>query len=158
MGKASRKKREFRESSAPRLPDYLANLAETTDLKVRTNLPDEQKISSRLLSLLNIMVPEESPLDVQKNALGLVVIAWNLSGYEEAERETMLDELIGDFFKEAVKAGETKTIKTMLKLLIDRKLEMFPLDKRTVVSWKISFKGKKLFVTAAAINPGESKI
>lgn len=63
MGKASRLKARQRSAGIlKRATDVLRDVVDTKEIRVRSDLPQEDKISHALIVLLNSEVPEDSPL------------------------------------------------------------------------------------------------
>ncbi|MFA7239711.1 MAG: hypothetical protein WC091_06340 [Sulfuricellaceae bacterium] len=148
MGKASRRKKEVRKNGTLEIPDYLKNLPDATFVQVPGCLPDDEKISVKLAHLLVLVVPENSSSEKLNAVLGLIVTAWNISLQDETQRQRIIDN--------AIKESEYEdNIKGVLYYFIAKKLELFPLDKRYVVSAKALLKGHKLSINASAISPKE---
>lgn len=154
MGKASRRKTHGRlQSLWAKARATVQTEVAAGDIRLLENvLPQEQKISNALAALLTSEVPEGSPLNEYQAALGLIVIAWNIS-IQDASAD-MLNDL------EAASGLGTPTQKQEILGLIDsliaKKKAMFPNDKRTVVAADVQFIGRsRLHVTGiASLSPG----
>lgn len=121
----------------------------TAKVQVRQDLPQEQKISHALQTLLRIDVPEGSPLSTYRIALDWIVLAWNAS-LQAPEKQAQVLREIADRLTEADPSMQRQALEDMKKLLISKQV-FFPDDKRLVVSWDVMFNGPRVFVSAAAL-------
>lgn len=147
MGKASRRKAHGRVKSLWAKTRAI-NPTGAEDIRLLENvLPQEEKISQALAALLTSEVPEGSPLNEYQAALGLIVIAWNISIQDESA--DMLNQL------EAASGIGTPTqnqeILGLIDSLIAKKKAMFPHDKRVIFSAQVESIGRgRLHVTGMA--------
>lgn len=155
MGKASRRKAQARRRSVlDRAQSTIQALGGTADLRIRDSLPQDQKISYALGQLLESeALPEDAPLVQYQVALSLIVLAWNLSLLDAAERTEALRDLV-DTASQGEKWMQRDMI-TEIHRLLAKKEALFPQDQRSIVSWDVCFKGPHLRITAAALAPRE---
>lgn len=151
MGKASRRKASNR--SLDLLGRAMNVIQKTTgekEILVRNNeLPQEEKISNALVTLLQTQVQEGSPLDEYQAALDFIVLAWNISLLDDNGRSEALE-----LFAAKIRShDEARGILNLVEGLIIRKQAIFPDDKRHVVSWEAQWRGDSLHVSAVALLP-----
>lgn len=114
MGKASRRKSNRVTGSA-------------IDLQ-----PSPEKASTRLAQLI---APHAAPDETRDSYAALVALgamAWNLSLFSRKERSA----LVSDAVRDAMKLGLPLTVQ-WLNALIDRKLNLFPSDKRLIEGFEV---------------------
>ena len=126
-------------------------IAGTTEVQFHPELPQEEKISHALQTLLKIEVPEGSSLSDYRTALDLIVIAWNIS-LQPLENQAKLRQDAVEMFAKADTAMQREALAHMGRLIISKQV-FFPDDKRLVVSWEVRFNGPKVHVSAAALVP-----
>lgn len=152
MGKASRRKAPARMKA---MRDVVqARLEEKgigAPVLVRSNLPDEQKISYALSKLLASEVTDQIPLEEYRQHATAIVMAWNLTLRPPQEQTTTLKRL--EAFAAAGSGGSGKDAVALVEHLMQKKLAMFPDDKRFIVSHDVQFIGDRAHVTAAALSP-----
>ena len=152
MGKASRRKASTR---AQGIPNSAGKVGPTVGgleaIIVRSDLPQEEKISHALLQLLEGEVADDAPLEKFQAALHFIIIAWNLSLMGTDKRLAALQALAADI--EGAGNGERRAMLADVERLIARKLALFPDDKRHVVCGEVLLQGDKLHITAAALTP-----
>jgi hypothetical protein len=151
MGKASRRKtvvrtRELLNSTQSRLKA----LGVKQPMVIRSDLPQEQKISNGICKILDSEVGENKSLDEYRHWVNAIVLAWNISLLPLKEQANTLKNL-GDFVKEADPGGEEAAQAELLRL-IEKKRVMFPDDARFIVSYDVQIVGNRVHVTAAAIS------
>src|ERR1035441_10039603 len=93
MGKASRRKASNRSLDLlGRAMNVIQKATGTKEFRVRNNeLPQEEKISNALATLLQAAVQEGSPLDEYRAALDFIVLAWNISLMNDNDRSEALE-------------------------------------------------------------------
>ena len=137
----------------PRLMAQARNVAHkfssTAEMQVRHDLPQEEKISHALQTLLTIEAPEGSSLSTYRSALDLIVVAWNISLQAPENQAQMLRDIVEEVFK-ADPAIQRDALANMQRLVICKQV-FFPDDKRLIVSWEVRFNGPKIYVSAAAL-------
>lgn len=155
MGKASRRKSAV---AIQRVLDTAKNAIQTVagakEFCVRSDLPQEEKISHALSALLETEVPEGSSLAEYRAALAFIVIAWNISLLEADKRSTALKDFAATI--DGTDSALRREAMGGIERLIIRKRAMFPHDIRTVVSWEVRFQGAYVRVSAAALDPSPS--
>ena len=152
MGKASRRKASNRSLDLlGRAMNVIQKATGTKEFRVRNNeLPQEEKISNALATLLQAAVQEGSPLDEYRAALDFIVLAWNISLMNDNDRSEALGLVAAKYGGDDDQARETLNL---IEGLIVKKQAMFPDDKRHVVSWEASWQGDYLRVSATALVP-----
>ena len=152
MGKASRRKsasraRELFAVTESRLKEAGLDLP----LRVRTDLPQEEKISHAIGKILHDEVEEGSSLDEYRHHANAIVMAWNVSLMsEEGQKEVMKG--LADFVEKSDPSG-AHAAQAMGLRLVEKKRAMFPDDKRYIVAHEVRFVGSQVHVTAAAVSP-----
>ena len=121
-----------------------------TKIVVRTDLPQEKKISNALNVLLRSEVPEDAPLAAYKAVLGFIAVAWNISLLSGHHRAEAIQKFVASFGR-LDDAARRESI-AHVERLIAKKEELFPHDRRTVVSWEVRFQGSNLHISAAALS------
>lgn len=154
MGKASRRKTHGRSQSlVAKAKTALQTAGGAKDIRFLENvLPQEEKISHALAALLTSEVPEGSPLNEYQAALGLIVIAWNLSILDEPA--DTLNQL--EAASEIGTHAEKQEMLDLIDSLIAKKKVMFPHDMRVIIAAQVQFIGRgRLHVTGIAdASPG----
>ncbi len=107
---------------------------------------EDLRLSERLVDL--IAPYREDGLTSQRYELliGAAATAWNLSLLAEAERPEALRQA---FRKANVRGVEAAA--ELIVMLMRRKEDLFPDDRRTIVSWGVSESGGKCHVTVASL-------
>jgi hypothetical protein len=121
-----------------------------TDVEVRTDLPQHEKISNALAILLDSEMGKGARLAEYRKALELIAIAWNISLLPASERAEAIQKL-SDLPPALAKALGRGAI-PHIERLIARKLELFPSDNRWIVSFEANFREDYLHITAAAFS------
>jgi hypothetical protein len=154
MGKASKRKKLKRTAGTQSMEKMLASLGKfvdhTKEVIVRTDLPEEEKISRALVTLLEPLVSEDSAFEAYQTALGAVVTAWNISLLPLAEQPKAMEQVAATLSGGNAEIHEV--ILLDLRQLIAEKQRLFPRDRRVVVQWEGKFVGKEFRVTAAALS------
>jgi len=150
MGKASRRKLDKRAhgvlNSATKVRPTVSSARE---LRIRRDPPQEEKISNALVTLLEDEVPEGSPVESYKVALGFIAICWNISLLgTPKERSDAILAVIGP--NDGADAVIRRELISQMERLIANKHKRFPHDRRAVVSWDITFDEDTMRITAAA--------
>ena len=148
MGKTRAPGRKNPRSMAP-AKIVIQDMTGTTKVQFCNDFPQEEKISHALQTLLTIEAPEGSSPSTYRIALDLVVLAWNISLQAPEHQAQMLRDIVEKVF-EADPVIQREALADMERIIICKQL-FFPGDKRRVVSWEVSFKGPKIFVSAAAL-------
>ena len=131
--------------------DAIQRITGTTEVQFCHDLPQEEKISHALQTLLNIETPEGSSLWTYRSTLDLIVVAWNISLQPAEDQPKLIQEIVGKI------AGPNTALQreglAHLGRMIISKQVFFPDDKRLVVSWEVKSNGPKMSVSAAALMP-----
>ena len=152
MGKASRKKTGFPSQGVlERGKNAIQTAFGPKEFRVRTDLPQQEKISNALSVLLKSEVARGSPLVEYRAALSFIIIAWNISLLPADGRAKAINEVIAaiDGKDEAIPGEAIGHINR----LIARKHDLFPNDQRFIVSWDVRFKRDTVHITAATFAP-----
>ena len=129
--------------------DAIQKFAGTAEVQFRQDLPQQEKISHALQTLLKMAVPEGSPLSTFRIALDLIVLTWNVSLHAPEHQAPMLRDVVEKLTK-SDPAMRRETLSDF-EILIIRKQLFFPDDKRMVVSWEVKLNGPTMLVSAAAV-------
>ena len=142
MGKASRTKRERQMGLPLTLPPSMQG-----DIKIRRH-HDDAKISVSLAELIDPYIIEDMTLDQFRKLVAVGAVAWNLSTFDEPRRTKELDQFI-----QAMGDADVVDFKTVIRVLIARKLTHYPADSRFIVAWDVKQNNSHFHITAAAIVP-----
>ncbi len=151
MGKASRRKNKAQSpETLAGAKSFIQNIVgENTEIRVRDNLPQEEKISHALSLLLESEVEPSASINSFEMMLTLIVIAWNVSLLERATRTSKLREHVDNF--ENMEESVKQDLIQQIEWLIVRKEVLFPKDQRMIVSWDVRKEGSIVRVSAAAL-------
>lgn len=151
MGKASRRKAVVRTKELLDVTQSrLKALGVNPPVVIRSNLPQEQKISNAISKILDSETEPDWPLEEFRHRANAIVLAWNVSLLPQEDQANTLKNL-GDFVKKTDQSGAPAAQAELMRL-IEKKQAMFPADKRYIVSHDVQFVGKKVHVTAAAVS------
>ena len=138
-----------------RVQKTIRGMAGAAGLEVRTDLPQQEKISNALAILLDSEVGEGSTLLEYRAALNFIVIAWNVSLMPADRQAEEIPKLFA--FPPGCDDRVKRDAVAQIERLIAKKQDLFPHDKRFVVSWEVRFQGDNFHVTAAAVSvPGSA--
>ena len=151
MGAARRKKSTIQfDAQSKRARDAVRKSAGATEIDVRTNLPREQKISNALHVLVSSEVPAGSSLAVYQTAISYIAAAWNISLLPAAQQSNAVRQLVASV--PGLNEAKRRDVIHDLNRLIAKKQDLFPDDRRTVVSWDARLQEDHLHISAAAIS------
>ena len=152
MGKASKRKRLRRESEcsmAERAARMFKELTgDKTDVVVKTDLLQEQKISGALATLLEPLMSPASTPEQNLAMLASVVTAWNISVLSTDAQQVAIEKLADDLC-EGDEEMRVDVIEHFQNLVANKQAQ-FPHDKRWVIDWNGQVEGGNFRVTAAA--------
>jgi hypothetical protein len=155
MGKASRRKSEKKETTAP-TQEVLDNalsaiqaIAGNKTINIHRDLPQAEKISNALSELLGYEVSKDASLEEYKDALAFIVMAWNISLLNTSEQSTAIQKAVDSCG--TADSSILRNLRIHLKRMISLKKSLFPHDKRLIVSSAVRFEGSSFGVTAAAL-------
>lgn len=151
MGEARRRKSTIQfDAQTKRTGNAARKSAGATEIHVRTNLPQEEKISNALHVLVSSEVPAGLPLAVYQTAISHIAAAWNISLLPAAQQSNAVRQLVASVpgIDEAKRCGVIQN----LEKLIAKKQDLFPNDRRTIVSWDARLHENRLHISAAAIS------
>lgn len=150
MGKASRRKTANRTKDLLKVTESRLNAwGVDSPVVIRADLPQEQKISNAIGKILDSEVSEDGSFDEYQQLANAIVLAWNTSLLEPEGQAEVLQGL-----KEFVELRDPSGAPAALELvahLMEKKRDMFPDDKRFIVSHDLRLVGKIVHVTAAAV-------
>lgn len=152
MGKASRRKmNKHTQDVLARATEVIQSIPGLPKIRVRSDLPQEEKISNALSTILTAEVPEGAPLADYKTALDIIVIAWNISLLDADQHSSAIQKLITDIgMKDFTVNAE---FQAHIKNLIIKKQLLFPHDNRVIVAWDVLFEGGNIRISASAVVP-----
>ncbi|NJL26612.1 MAG: hypothetical protein HC897_01415 [Thermoanaerobaculia bacterium] len=90
-------------------------------------------MSAAILDLIAPLVEDEMPLSHMETIVGLGCLAWSLSLSELSERERGIRKA-----SQATEGVDATNLEATLRMLIARKLGLFPGDNRMPVEWEVT--------------------
>jgi hypothetical protein len=151
VGKASRRKTAGKpEALLDVTQSRLKALGVDAAVVIRSDLPQEQKISNAISKILDSEIAGKASQDEYRIRVNAIVFAWNISLLPPESQATTLKSL-GQFVEKKDPLGVAAAQAELLRL-IEKKQAMFPGDKRFIVSHDVQFVGTKVHVTAAAVS------
>lgn len=126
-------------------------------MQSRTALPQEEKISLPLQTLLKMEVTEDAGLDNIQRALGLIVQAWNISLQVEAKHADLMEECVAGLVGTGGDDLRQEGIR-VLKMLIMRKQIFYPDDKRHVAYAEVTRRQSRLYISAASLSAPDGNL
>lgn len=115
-------------------------------------LPQKEKISNALQTLLKMETSEDWPLAELQSALVMVVSAWNISQEAVEKHEEMIQNVVDNGMAGADVDAQAAVLRMLKKVIITKNI-LYPDDKRFVVSYEVKRQHSRLFVSAAALRP-----
>jgi hypothetical protein len=106
---------------------------------------EDLRLSERLVDLIAPYRDDGLTSQRYELLIGAAATAWNLSLLAEAERPAALRQAFRKANVRDVEAAE------VIVMLMRRKEQLFPDDRRTIVSWGVSESGGKCHVTVASL-------
>jgi hypothetical protein len=148
MGRASRRKRH-----RDRRADFAAMRGSPTrsTAELRTPPPQLGRISEALRQLVEPYRHEADSLDSFKTLVALGALAWNFALLPEAER----DQYLMDGMRK-LDAPDLEMLQSLLEALMRRKQQLFPHDRRMIVSSEVTLTPAGYHITVASLRPDES--
>ncbi len=151
MGAARRRKSTIQfGAQSKRARNAVRKSAGATEIHVRTNLPQEQKISNALHVLVSSEVPAGLPVAGYQTAISHIATAWNISLLPAAQQSNAVRQLVASV--PGLDEAKRRDVIDNLERLIAKKQDLFPDDRRTIVSWDARLQEDHLHISAAAIS------
>lgn len=144
MGKASRRKHERKQLITLNVPGLAKPVIGRSSV-LRGWDPVSGKLSAAILTVIEPFIQDPVPLDRMTDIVGLGCLAWNLSLTEGSERDQEIRKAV-----RAIESIDPSIFEAALRLLIKRKLELFPDDPRVAAQWKVRETREKFSVTVLA--------
>lgn len=116
--------------------------------RIANDVPEAEKLSVALMTLLNSEVPEGEELDVYRGALLHIAAAWNISLLSGTKRQEALRHAVTSLC--GLDAAAMLETRELIERLMRKKERLFPNDRRTIVSWDARFQGGCLHISAAS--------
>ncbi len=152
MGKASRRKSVNSASNLiSKATNTVRRLGWAENIEIRQRSSSTGKISGALAQLLEGEVPPGSDLEEYQACLDFIALAWNISLLDHASRKSAIDDLGQSINAEGDQVSSE--VLHLIESLVQKKLALFPDDKRTVLSWSVQIKGNNVAVSAVAASP-----
>ncbi len=137
MGKASKKaKPSVRKAFTNKAVAAMQKIA-GGEVQLSTSPSQAGKISDALQTLLAMEVEDDWPLANLQSALGLVVLAWNISLHDAEQRAELVQQFVGEKLSH-LHPDILSDLIGNLKRIILIKEALFPDDRRTVVSYEVT--------------------
>jgi len=108
--------------------------------------PGFEKVSDMLARLARPLIEESKTKEDYKKALRLAVVAWNAALLPEAERAAMLHE-------KRIADGLGPTGIRLMEKLIERKLALFPNEKRPILDIEVADLGGRFHLSVISEIP-----
>lgn len=117
--------------------------------RIDTDIPDTEKLSTALMTLLESEVPEGEELDVYRGALLHIAVAWNISLLSGAKRQEALLHAVKSL--SGLDAAAALEKRELVERLMRKKEKLFANDRRAIVSWDARIQGGCLHISAASL-------
>ncbi len=118
----------------------------------KSNKPTKRKMSEMISEMAAGFLWVGDTVGERQNRLNAACTAWNMACGSPEVRERQLEQYKEGYlrFNPATSPGDLANILKDMALLIERKLKMFPDDKRQVVSAKVVMVGKNYRIEVAS--------
>jgi hypothetical protein len=118
----------------------------------KSNKPTKRKMSEMISEMAAGFLWVGDTLGESQNRLNAVCTAWNMACGSPEIRQRQLEQYKEGYlrFNPATSPGDLANILKDMELLIERKLKMFPDDKRQIVSAKVVMVGKNYRIEVAS--------
>ena len=137
-----REQERFLGSVAPQVSQWEQD---GTPVRVRHN--HGPKMSQVLLDFIQPLLHGGETIEQYKMAVALGTLAWNAALLPAAERGQVLNDALT-----AIDVNTRQGVRTILELLIDRKLADFADEKRLIASYEVSESGSSRYVQVASLS------
>ena len=137
-----REQERFLGSVAPKVSQWEQD---GTLIRLRNN--HGPKMSQVLLGFIQPILHGGETLEEYKMAVALGTVAWNAALLPADQRGQVLDDALT-----AVGVNARQDVRTMLEMLIDRKLADFADEKRLIASYQVSESGSSRYVQVASLS------
>lgn len=107
---------------------------------------EDWRLSERLVDLIAPYRQDGIPAERYELLIGAAATAWNLSLLSEAERPEALRQSL-----RRAQVSEGQGVVEMIDTLLRRKEQLFPDDRRTIMSWEVSESDGQCHVTVASL-------
>ena len=118
----------------------------------KSNKPTKRKMSEMISEMAAGFLGLGDTIDERQNRLNAACSAWNMACGSPEVRQRQLEQYKEGYlrFNPATSPGDLANILKDMELLIERKLKMFPDDKRQIVSAKVVMVGKNYRIEVAS--------
>jgi hypothetical protein len=118
----------------------------------KSDKPTKRKMSEMISEMAAGFLWVGDTLGERQNRLNAACTAWNMAGGSPEVRQRQLEQYKEGYirFNPATSPGDLANILKDMELLIERKLKMFPDDKRQIVSAKVVMVGKNYRIEVAS--------
>ena len=115
---------------------------------------NNRKMSEMISEMAASFISGGTTLEEKENRLTAACSAWNVANGAPETRRHQLDQYITEYprFNPATSASDVANVLKVMESLIERKLAMFPDDKRQIVSSKIVMVGKGYRIEVVSAN------
>ena len=154
MGKASRRKLHARmKASETVAKNQLKAWGIDAPVLTRRDLPQEQKISNAIGTILDTEIGKNASLADYRACANSIVMAWNMTlvAPELQEKQFKALEAFVSLHSQGDVASDIASALALLKRLMQKKETLFPDDKRFIISHDCQLINGKVQITAAAL-------
>jgi hypothetical protein len=115
---------------------------------------NNRKMSEMISEMAASFISGGKTLEEKENRLTAACSAWNMANASPEVRRHQLEQYIEGYrrFNPATSAGDVANVLKTMESLIERKLAMFPDDKRQIVRSKVVVVGKNYRIEVASAN------
>ena len=119
-----------------------------------TDPSTKRKMSEMISEIAASFISGGKTPEEKENRLSAACSAWNMANGSAGIRRHQLEQYIEEYrrFNPATSASDVANVLKVMESLIERKLAMFPDDKRQIVSSKIVMVGKDYRIEVASAN------
>lgn len=117
----------------------------------------KKKLSDALLKLIQPYAHEADSYDLYYALVGFASAAWNSSLVAEPERSKLIDDLLEITLKRGAPRQAKAELRSLIEELIQRKLKLFPNDRRYVATFELEDRGDSFYLSVASVISGGGK-
>ena len=149
--KTSRSKRVNEKQILQSLGERTLKMPGMEDLKFLVNPKDEVKMSDVLWDFVAPYRLEDMTYEEAEKLITIGIIAWNMSFFDEADREKEVRKFAGGFH------DMTDGILSIITPLVARKLKYFPQYDRKILNFQLTDTGETFHLSVVSTLPEKNK-